>query len=393
MTMRCEQRVEQMLYGCAAAFLTVLLALSAFGQPETSANGIRASLKPRITITRVPPKGGGPDIMETIAGTAGGVDLKQVRVVLFARTNTWYVQPYAASPYTPVGDDGKWETKTHLGDEYAALLVEASYTPPATTDTLPEVAGPVLAIARVAAKAQVGGESATLPGKVPSKHETRLRRIKFSGYEWTVKSSSDRVGPGPNYFSDSRSNVAIDSRGRLHLRITKRDGRWYCAEVVSAKSFGYGTYRFYVNTRVDDIDPKIVLGMFTWSDEPAYSHREIDVEMARWGDSNNKNAQFVVQPYTHPSNIVSFQIPPELNRTTHLFRWQSDSVFCQSLKGFYTRPRDQQSVIYEHTFTQDIPKPGGENARINLWLMSEKPPANGSEMEIIISKFEFLPSK
>jgi len=110
--------------------------------------------EPAIQITVIPPKGGGPDRLETIAGTAGGVDFKEHSVVIFCRTNTWYVQPFADSPYTSIDERGKWQTEIHLGLEYAALLVKPSYKPPATTNMLPAVGGLVLAVARVPAKTQ-----------------------------------------------------------------------------------------------------------------------------------------------------------------------------------------------------------------------------------------------
>ena len=223
-----------------------------------------------------------------------------------------------------------------------------------------------------------------------SNHSGDVRTIEFSGYEWKVKSSSGRVGPGPNYFSDSKDNIEVDAQGRLHLRITQRDGRWYCAEVISARSFGYGTYRFSVDTNFDNMDPRVVLGLFTWSDAPAYCHREIDVEISQWGNKDNKNGQFVVQPYTRPGSIVRFQIPPGLNASTHSFVWKPDSVFCQSLKGIQANQSGANFIIQEHTFIQGIPQAGGENTRINLWLMAGHPPTNRKEMEIIISKFEFV---
>lgn len=298
--------------------LIVVIALPVLGQSDDSVKRNKLVPKPSIAVTRVPPKGGGPDRMEPIAGTVDGVNVEACRVVVFARTNTWYVQPSVASPYTTISNDGKWETDTHLGDEYAALLVKTSYKPPATMDTLPEVGGDVLAIVRVPAKVQSAQNS--VPSANTSADITRaeMRTLQFSGYEWKVKSSSGQVGPGPNYFSDSKNNVEVDARGRLHLRITQRDGRWYCAEVISTRSFGYGTYRFYVDTSFDKMDPRVVLGLFTWSDAPDYSHREIDVEVSRWGNKNNKNGQFVVQPYTRPMNIVRFQIPRGLNASTHL---------------------------------------------------------------------------
>ncbi|MDQ4089270.1 MAG: hypothetical protein M3163_03045 [Actinomycetota bacterium] len=46
------------------------------------------------------------------------------------------------------------------------------------------------------------------------------------------------------------------------------------------------------------LDPNVVLGLFSWSDDPAYNYREIDIEVARWGDvAGDTNAQYVVQPW------------------------------------------------------------------------------------------------
>ena len=214
--------------------------------------------------------------------------------------------------------------------------------------------------------------------------ESHMKTLQFSGYDWLVKTSDHRVGPGPNYFSDSADNVFTDAQGQLHLRITEREGRWFCAEVISISSFGYGTYRFYLDTKAESVDPQAVLGMFTWNDDPAYAHREIDIEISRWGRANNQNAQFVVQPYTRPQNIVRFQMPPALSSSVHSFSWKPDNVFSQSTTV-------DQAVIQQHTFTKDIPRAGGENARINLWLFAGRPPTNGKPIEVVISKFEFTP--
>jgi hypothetical protein len=241
--------------------------------------------------------------------------------------------------------------------------------------------------ARDSAQAPRPSQSADAAGQ--SDPRPAARRIQFSGYDWVVKSSEGRVGPGPNYFSDSSDNVSVDDRGRLHLRLTERDGRWYCAEVVSARSFGYGTYRFYLDTTAEDLDPQVVLGMFTWNDDPADNHREIDVEVSRWGRADNENGQFVVQPYTRPQNIVRFQIPKGLAATTHQFTWKPDSVLAQSFAGHDAAPPGPDAVISQHTFTQGVPRAGGENARINLWLLFGRPP-QAREQEIIVSKFEFV---
>jgi hypothetical protein len=223
----------------------------------------------------------------------------------------------------------------------------------------------------------------------PSEHKPRS--LKFSGYDWTVKSNRGRVGPGPNYFSDSDESVLVDAQGRLHLKITQRDGQWHCAEIVSTRSLGYGTYSFYLDSTVDHLDPQVVLGMFTWNDAPDYNHREIDIEVSRWGRAENQNAQFVIQPYTRSQNILRFQIPPGLPASLHSFTWEPGKVFCQSMKSPNSLPRDGSSVIQQHTFTEGVPQAGGENARINLWLLAGRPPADGKETEVIINKFEFVP--
>jgi hypothetical protein len=70
-------------------------------------------------------------------------------VVIYARGgDKWWVQPYVASPYTDIGADGKWESETHGGTEFAALLVKSSYKPSATLGSLPAVGDDILDIAK-----------------------------------------------------------------------------------------------------------------------------------------------------------------------------------------------------------------------------------------------------
>jgi hypothetical protein len=112
-----------------------------------------------IRITEIPPYDakGGPDRMETIAGTVSGIapDKRECKIVLYARTNMWYVQPTTEAPYTSIGSDGKWQNETHLGTNYAALLVKSEWKPPATLGALPKIGGEILAIARVQGKGAV----------------------------------------------------------------------------------------------------------------------------------------------------------------------------------------------------------------------------------------------
>lgn len=211
------------------------------------------------------------------------------------------------------------------------------------------------------------------------------RRIQFSGYEWAVKNHTTRAGPGPNLFSDSGSNVWVDAQGRLHLRMTKRRNKWYCAEVISTCSFGYGAYQFYLDSAVDNLNPNVVLGLFTWSDNPADNHKELDTEFSRWGDPNNQNAQYVLQPYDLAGHTYRFQQPAGLTPSSHSLAWGAGTAAFESRDG-------AGGLIATHTFLQGVPSAGDENPRINLWLFRGRAPTDGQEVEVIVNRFKFVPA-
>jgi hypothetical protein len=218
------------------------------------------------------------------------------------------------------------------------------------------------------------------------------RSLSFAGYNWQVKSSDGRVGPGPNLFSDRKEDVFVDEEGRLHLRIVNRDGRWYTTEVINTENLGYGLYTFHLVTPVDQLDPNIVLGLFTWDDNaPKENYREIDIEFSRWGQPDNDNAQYVVQPWEKTANIHRFNAVLGNQTSTHSFLWQANGILFQSSYGHPTAapfPADIQSWSYEG---DNNPPPGKENVRINLWLRNGEAPVDGQDSEVIISNFTFTP--
>lgn len=112
--------------------------------------------KPSVRITMIPPYDpvGGPDSSAQIAGDVSGVSQSGFRIVLYAYTNTWYVQPLEAAPFTTISQGGKWSTWTHTGTQYAALLVRPSFTPPKKPYALPDLGGDVVAVSTVMGKEQ-----------------------------------------------------------------------------------------------------------------------------------------------------------------------------------------------------------------------------------------------
>ena len=101
---------------------------------------------PHIEITRVPPaREGGVIELDTITGRVRGAKSGE-RIVLYARSGAWYVQPWADQPFTNINADSTWTSTTHLGTEYAALLVQPDYAPPPVTVELPSIGNGILAI-------------------------------------------------------------------------------------------------------------------------------------------------------------------------------------------------------------------------------------------------------
>ncbi|HKR09333.1 MAG TPA: hypothetical protein VJS39_09100 [Gemmatimonadaceae bacterium] len=105
---------------------------------------------PEIAITRVPryQAEGGPDTRDTIGGTVRTPIPGDYKVVVYARADAWYIQP---TPFSmqPIEADTKWQTWTHTGSSYAALVVRKTYKPLTRLDVLPQIDADVVARAIV----------------------------------------------------------------------------------------------------------------------------------------------------------------------------------------------------------------------------------------------------
>jgi len=362
--------MELMKWSNASAHCILALALGTCLQFLLAACTTRqAATKPSIEFSVIPPATeGGPDRREPIAGRVTGARAGQ-RIVLFAKAGIWWVQPTKVEPFTTIQPDSTWTNSIHLGTEYAALLVEPGYSPPPTIEVLPLAGGDIVAVKTIAGERSEQAASKT---------------IQFSGYEWQVRNvSSERGGRINNY---SNANAWTDANGFLHLRIAQNAGEWSCAEVKLSRSLGYGTYRFVVRD-VSQLEPAAVLSMFTWDEADAgQNHREMNIELARWGDPASKNAQYVVQPYYVPANVVRFNAPA--GPLTHSLRWEAGQAAFKTVRSTAT---NGSSVIAEHTFTTGVPTPGGESIHLDLYIFGNEKNPLQHDVEVVIEKFEYLP--
>ncbi|MEA2075541.1 MAG: hypothetical protein U9O85_07395 [Euryarchaeota archaeon] len=147
--------------------------------------------------------------------------------------------------------------------------------------------------------------------------------INFSHIMWDVRPGSEITqGPGDNYWSNSTENIWKDGDGQLHLKIINRSGKWYCPEIYSQETFGYGSYYFFASSRVDELDKNVVVGLFTYLDD----NNEIDIEFSKWGEDNADNSQYVVQPYYHAGNTHRFDMQLNGDYSTHCIDWHQNYI-------------------------------------------------------------------
>ncbi len=215
------------------------------------------------------------------------------------------------------------------------------------------------------------------------------RAVEFSGYRWMIKSSAGRTGPGPNFFS--ASNVHIDRRGRLHLYLSREKNRWYCAEVVSSGSFGYGRYEFLIGSSPPDLDINAVLGLFTWDPDLKPHHNEIDIEFSRWGGKNDHNSQYVVHYGENDLEKYEFSMKGSVSRSLHVIDWMPGKLVFESYRG--SRPWSWRKIESITITGNKVPAPANEQVRLNLWLAGGRHPENDSQKATSarIDRFTFTP--
>jgi hypothetical protein len=321
-----------------------------------------------ITFTKLPPAAkGGPDVVDTLEGRVTGVRPGQ-RLVIYSRSSVWWVQPGPNNPFTPIREDSTFSLKTHLGLEYAALLVEPDYQPPATLDNLPQEGGSVTRLV-------------IMPGDPKAKPVRHT--LQFGGYEWTVRAAASDRG-GKNKFDPK--NAWTDAEGALHMRIAGEPGKWTCAEVTLTRSFGYGLYTFTLDD-TSTLDPAARFAIFTW-DGPAVAQygREMAITIGHRGDRPQDNARYVVEPVDLPVNRSNFSAPAGV--LTHQLRWEPEKATFRTFRG---APAGNAKPIAEHVFTSGVPGAGNETIRFSLYVFQSNPTPMQKPAEVIVRRFTFEP--
>jgi hypothetical protein len=333
--------------------------------------GAKQEPEVKITFTQVPQRDSGDrNVQDVMEGKISGARPGQQLVVYSKSGGLWWLQPLITSPFTEILPGGVWRIETHLGTEYAVLLVDPSYSPAGTLSQLPKKGLGITAVAIT-----------------PGQEKSSSFFVDFSGYTWRVRWKPSNRGGSVNPYHPE--NVYTDPSGALHLRIVQRGQQWTCSEVNLTRSLGYGTYSFTVED-TSRLEPAAVFGIFTWDySTDRDNHREFDLNVGRWGAPDNKNAEFVLQPGFVPANISRFVVPADKLKYTIV--WEPGRLNMTASRASGTgRP----AVVASHTFTSEVPTPGSESLRMSLFIYSD---GNGKSQriehpaEVVVDRFEFLP--
>jgi hypothetical protein len=210
----------------------------------------------------------------------------------------------------------------------------------------------------------------------------RTTTLSWQGYSWVARTAPGAPGAPQTW---SASNVSIDSDGRLHLAVTRdKKGRYAQAELDSVRNgWGYGVYRWQVDTDVSRLAPEYVLGMFTYGRDAAYGHREIDIEASGWGTTP------ITWDYTTwaDGHDAVARTPAPAGPSTQQFDWEPGQLTWTSYDA-------TGAVTATATATgADVPVPYDESIGMNLWLCGCESGWNQTPAtEVVISSFRFTPS-
>jgi hypothetical protein len=153
---------------------------------------------PSISFTHIPPAAqGGREKVDTISGRVTNARPKQ-QIVVYAHSGPWWVQPWPDHAFIPIKADSTWSTETHLGFEYAALLVDSDYHPLPELDVAPTQGGSVALV--------------TIVKGVGTPQFAPTGSLKFSGYDWGVRMIESDKGGTDNLYDPENARTDVSGR-------------------------------------------------------------------------------------------------------------------------------------------------------------------------------------
>ena len=215
--------------------------------------------------------------------------------------------------------------------------------------------------------------------------------ITFAGRTWFVNDAAI-LPPYSTY--QSTNCVSVDSNGWLLLEMKQIDGVWFGPQIEAVESLGFGEYRWYMGSPLEQIDSNLVAGLFVYALEDEYGTNqvEIDIEVTHAVTGSQTNCLlYTVQPYTIAGNGYQHPLETTNDLTTQRFIWRPDRIDWQTYYGHTADPSPEQFLAGWRFNKRGIPIETNERTMMNLWLLLTNAPASGQGLEIVVRDFIFVP--
>lgn len=259
--------------------------------------------------------------------------------------------------------------------------------------TLSQIINASLLVALVAAVPTCNAQAPDSSKLAAPTHPT----ISWKGHTWKITN-----GGMAGVAKGDPANVSVDKNGYVHLRIVNRGDTYTASEIFSTDKMGYGTYQWWIQGSIDDMDKSTVLGLFPYGPVAGIgkdAENELDIEFSKWNNTLCKgacNADFTFYPST--GNLGLGPTEKDFNialnggtLTTARLVWTPTSVTGTVMSGL--QPIGTTANVLETwTFA-----PSDYKARIpqqplptgmNLWCFKVLPASN---QEVILQNFQFVP--
>ena len=130
-----------------------------------------------------------------------------------------------------------------------------------------------------------------------------------------------------------------------------------------------------------------MIGLFLYDREDSSNfHKEIDIEISKWGNDTSMNSQYVIQP----KETEAHRFQTDLNLATkQLIEVRRKEI---DFRSFYYTP-SADDIPLEYSSFQTKPDYNyhskSEKISLNVWLYRTSEPYNLKEFEVVISQFKF----
>jgi hypothetical protein len=224
----------------------------------------------------------------------------------------------------------------------------------------------------------------------PPKGTPGQRLINWSGITWLAYPNCNSCGPSHTPTTNATNAVWVDSRGWLHMQVTRIAGQWRGVELRALTDVPYGTYRMVVDSVTADMDPWAVLGMFVYRPGSALFTNEIDIEDSRFPHLLRApdNAQFTVQPYSVRGNQHGYYISPTNHPLLQQFTWTPSFSGGNGTVQFEARDgaRPSSPLLDSWSFTgYNVPTSAGMQLFLVLWMNKNRMPTTGTHSAVVRS--------